>query len=118
MSVDRNPSVQDIKICLLESERLYDKELMWSLSALEMPFGKYKGQTLDRVPLRYLDETVSVMPATWFVRTVWKFVDLAMMHPMVAGGAELARVPDMVLFDAEEEWESAHENTREHDDGT
>lgn len=43
-----------------------------------MPFGRFKGEKLGDVPLSYLDQTISVMPQTWFVRQVRTFVDLTM----------------------------------------
>ncbi len=48
------------------------------LGELTMPFGKYKGKVLCETPLQYLDETVGVMPKTWFVRRVIEFVDRTM----------------------------------------
>lgn len=48
------------------------------LEEFEMPFGKYKGQRLKNVPLRYLDETICSMPETWFIRQVKNYVDMEM----------------------------------------
>ncbi len=92
------------KICALESERLYDVDFMEHVGRTEIPFGKYKGQNLCEVPLRYLDETVCVMPATWFVRTVTAFVDHAMGHHPMLTAACLSRAPTTTLEQLDADW--------------
>ena len=47
---------------------------------VEMPFGKYKGVQLRNIPLKYLDETISVMPPNHFIRLVQRFVDDCMIE--------------------------------------
>ena len=42
---------------------------------IQMPFGKYIGQTLVTIPLRYLDETIAVMPPRCLVRQVIRLID-------------------------------------------
>jgi uncharacterized protein (DUF3820 family) len=71
----------DLNTRLLKIER----RLPWdtsdqanNLSLIKMPFGKYIGKELGEIPLKYLDETVAVMPPTYFVRRVIQFIDLAM----------------------------------------
>jgi len=77
-----------------------------------MPFGKYKDVCLLDIPLRYLDETVCVMPPTWIVRVVIRLVDEAMSHPL-AGGA-----PGHESWnDIENEWQKIHSANRELCDG-
>jgi len=49
-----------------------------SLGQLVMPFGKYNGKIFDEVPLSYLDETISVMPATWLVSVAKEYVMMCM----------------------------------------
>lgn len=71
-------NAHDIKIALLKSERRWDENLCHDLGRLEMPFGRYKGKELSQISLRYLDQTVSVMPQTYFVRRVIEFVDNVM----------------------------------------
>jgi uncharacterized protein (DUF3820 family) len=54
---------------------------IYQIAELTMPFGKYIGKSLWEVPLRYLDETVSVMPANTVVRMVIKMLDnLLILH--------------------------------------
>ena len=48
-----------------------------TLGLVDIPFGKYAGNKIEDIPLRYLDETISVMPNTWRIRRVREFVDLA-----------------------------------------
>lgn len=73
-------------------------------SNVVMPFGKYKDVCLLDIPLRYLDETVCVMPPTWIVRVVIRLVDEAMSHPL-AGNA-----PGRESFnDIENEWQKIFE---------
>lgn len=43
---------------------------------MKLGFGKYGDRELQKIPLRYLDETISVMPPTWKIRAVQRFVDL------------------------------------------
>lgn len=65
---------------------------------LVMPFGKYQGYMLEDVPLRYLDETVSVMPQTWFIREVIHFVSWAQAYRWeYFGPYRTARLPDESL---------------------
>jgi hypothetical protein len=49
---------------------------LFELSAITLPFGKYKNSALGRIPLRYLDQTVSSMPESWLIRRVRELVDL------------------------------------------
>lgn len=49
-----------------------------SLGQLILPFGKYNGKIFDDVPLSYLDETISVMPATWLVTMAKEYVAMCM----------------------------------------
>ncbi len=48
------------------------------IGAISLPFGKYAGTKLCEIPLRYLDETICVMPPTFIVRMAIRFVDRAM----------------------------------------
>jgi|GEM_PF-3295619 len=59
---------------------------------IEMPFGKYHGKTLVTIPLRYLDETIAVMPPTWIVRQVIRLIEeVTNIHPdYVQPGPETA----------------------------
>lgn len=72
-------------------------------SEVVIPFGKYAGTCLLDIPLRYLDETVCVMPTTWLVRLCQKLVDEAMCHPLAGGepGRE-------TWNDIEAEWQKIH----------
>ena len=40
----------------------------------KIPFGKYQGYEFCDVSLRYLDQTISIMPPTWIVREAQDFV--------------------------------------------
>ena len=62
-----------------------DWERAYDLSGIIMPFGKYAGMSFGDIPVRYLDETISIMPPTWIVRRAIEFVDLAWSHPLEAG---------------------------------
>ena len=79
------PAIMELRDDLDTRLRELEKRLPWDkddrarhLSLIEMPFGKYIGKELGEIPLKYLDETVALMPPTYFVRRVIEFVDLAM----------------------------------------
>lgn len=80
-----------------------ERQIIDLCSNVVMPFGKHSGTCLLDIPLRYLDETVSVMPPTWLVRTCQKLVDEAMEHPLAGGepGRE-------TWNDLEAEWQKIH----------
>ena len=89
----------------------FDEELKHEIGSIEMPFGKHSGRELRSVPLRYLDETVSVMQPTWFVRRVCDYLDLASRHPMVALMAQgSAKFTNQTMEEAENEWEKIHQS--------
>jgi uncharacterized protein (DUF3820 family) len=108
----RCASIEDVRRCLLESERIWDQNYCDQLSVLVIPFGKYCGSEIKDVPIRYLDETVSVMPETWFVRRVREFVDAAMWHPMSKAGEQSARACNETFAQLEEEWGSVQRRYR------
>ena len=54
------------------------------LGDLKLGFGKYAGRCLWDIPLRYLDETISVMPPKWNVRAAQRFVGLCMLYIAIA----------------------------------
>ena len=58
---------------------------------IQIPFGKYESQTLETIPLKYLDETICVMPPTWLIRTTRSFVDACMQ--IAFEELELTQVP-------------------------
>ena len=68
-------------------------EAIWIAEYIHMPFGKHKGTNLVDVPLSYLDETISIMPPTWFVRRVQKFVDCIMAHGQMYGVITTSHAP-------------------------
>jgi len=93
-AVARNVTWKDLLISNLKSEQLHDAEREYALASITMTFGKYVGKSLSEIPLRYLDETVSVMPKTWLVRRVHEFVDLVMDNYHVEG-FWVAKVPHL-----------------------
>jgi uncharacterized protein (DUF3820 family) len=74
-------SMGEIRTALMASEKKWDRHRALWLADLLMPFGKYAGQNLGSIPLRYLDTTISTMTPTWLVRRVWDLVDLAQEMP-------------------------------------
>jgi len=71
-------------------------------SNITIGFGKYESHALGDIPLRYLDETISVMPPTWVTRIAAKYVDsameLAIIHGFNLGGdAMIGRVPNLTI---------------------
>jgi len=96
--------IEAMKISNLKSERKWDDMLVGDLSDIVIPFGKYTGKTLGDVPLKYLDEVVSVMPQTWLIRRVIEFVDHAMSHPM-ASGFSTGRADKETFNSLEKQWE-------------
>jgi hypothetical protein len=59
-----------------------------------IPFGKYQGTLIKDVPLKYLDQTVSAMGATWFADAVRKYVQTC-MHLLLSECEVKAEVPNM-----------------------
>jgi uncharacterized protein (DUF3820 family) len=70
------------KIFSLKSEAMWDETQAQTLGQITMQFGKYAGLPLSQIPLCYLDQTISSMPSSWFVRRVQEFVDLVMDNPL------------------------------------
>lgn len=61
---------------------------------LIMPFGKYAGRIFADIPLKYLDETVSVMPPTWIIRQAQRFVGASMRSKNKIFSGEKSVVPN------------------------
>lgn len=106
--------LEDLRRCLLKSERLFDETLLGELGEIEMPFGKYVGRMIWDIPLRYLDETISIMPPTWLVRRIREFVDHAMQQvgklDCIGGDTCFPRVPNKTASDM---WAEYNKKMRE-----
>lgn len=89
-----------------------DRERRLLFGVLVMPFGKYQGTTLNDVPLKYLDETISVMPPTYFVRSSQQFVSACMEKWYVLDWMSM-NVPDK----SRNELNGTTKKTKRHENG-
>lgn len=60
---------------------------------MEMSLGKYRGDIIDEIPLKYLDDTISKMDG-WIGRAVQRYVDACMDALMEEGLVTKMRVPN------------------------
>ena len=98
----------NLRVMLLKSETgtAFDEPLVTDLGWIQISFGKYIGKCLKDIPLRYLDETIAIMPPTYFVRRVQEFVDNSMRHPMIVQNYH-AKAPDKSVEQLNENWYEA-----------
>ena len=86
------------------------------IALMEMEFGKYVGRSVMDIPLRYLDETVSSMPETVFVRKIKEYLDciwekLYVFRNVAATGSKscfTSRMPNFSLNELKQKFCKAH----------
>ncbi len=70
-------ALRDVVFYAVDEQMSLLKTQDLDFGSMIMPFGKYKGLAMYDTPLRYLDQTISPMDCSWFVRRVRRFVDAA-----------------------------------------
>jgi len=85
--------LQAIFDCLPGHLEAWRQERARNIGNFDMPFGKYKGKSINNVPLKYLDQTIGTSGDAWFVNAVRQFVESCMEVAM--DKLDMSTVPNM-----------------------